>query len=476
MKREYLDFTKVHYFQRRSYAPKPNLRFATRACYKSDGGKDDEEEEEEESKEREALLKTIETRVSKKLKGMAPKEQVDAIAKQLTFLTRGKNEKGEDIDLPFPIEALREMADPKSGVMQKLIEMGLKIQEFETAQKNAPKDMSIRSQVAAWQTANKDVLTKIISGEKRDVPSLELRVASPMFVSTVNSGSSPYIGRTEVEAGINDFLRLDQTFWNFLRKGRTGSSTYVWVNKTNPLGAAAFIGPGVAKPGISFELVAETSIAKKIADSAKAGTELLQDIDGMTSFIEDELRAQVMIKVNSTLMTGVNSSTVPAGIQTLSIAYAAFANASAIKTTNPTYMDAIRAVVGQLRSGVLRGPVTVFVNSIDLANMDLSKATDSGVYLIPPFATANGTVIAGARVIEDNNVPVGFFQAGFMEYYRILIYKDFTVNWGWENDDFTKNLVTAVGEMRLHQFFNSIYTGAFVYDTFANVVLAITAV
>jgi hypothetical protein len=41
---------------------------------------------------------------------------------------------------------------------------------------------------------------------------------------------------------------------------------------------------------------------------------------------------------------------------------------------------------------------------------------------------------------------------------------------GWENDDFTRNLVTWVGEMRLHQFFNTQYTGAFIYDTFANII------
>jgi len=338
------------------------------------------------------------------------------------------------------------------------------------------KDMSVRSQVEAWQKANAETLKSISEGTKRDLPALEIRaVDSPMHVSTVNSGNSPYIGRTEVEAGINGFLVYPNTFWDFLTKGRTSAPTYVWANKFNREGAAAFIGPGVAKPGVSFEMVAETSNAKKIAVSAKAGTELLQDIDGMTTFIEQELKEQLYIEVNAKLMTGVSSSTVPAGIQTLSENFAFYTEAAAnIKTTNPNYMDAIRAVVGALRSGKLVGDVTVFVNSIDAANMDLSKATDSGVYLLPPFTTSNGQVIAGAKIIEDQNIPTGSFQAGFMRYYRVLIYKDYTVSWGWENDDFTKNLVTAVGETRLHQFFNSIHTGAFCFDTFENVITAIT--
>ncbi len=477
MKKEILDFTKVHYFQKRAALHVPSRR--TRGgCYKTGGdGSGDDPDDDEDEKEKAKLLKTIKGLVTKQLEGRASKEDVQNIANQLSFLTKSKDDKGKEVDAPFPIEALRSMADEKTGVMAKLVDMGVKIQEMEAAAEKQVKSLDVRSQVAAWHEKNKTALDAIASGEKRDLPALELRVvASPMHVSTVNSGSSPYIGRVEIESGINDFLRYPNTFWDFIKKGRTGAPTYVWVNKSNPQGAAAFIGPGVAKPGISFELVAETSNAKKIADSAKAGTELLQDIDGMTSFIEDELRAQVMIKVNSTLMTGVNSSTVPAGIQTLSQVFAFYADAAAnIRTANPNYMDAIRAAVAALRSGKLTGEITVFVNSIDAANMDLSKAQDSGVYLLPPFTTANGQMIAGARIVEDPNIPVGYFQAAFLKYYRVLIYKDFTVSWGWENDDFTKNLVTAVGEMRLHQFFNSIHTGAFLYDTFANVVAAIAA-
>jgi hypothetical protein len=168
-------------------------------------------------------------------------------------------------------------------------------------------------------------------------------------------------------------------------------------------------------------------------------------------------------------MTSAGSSTEPTGIQNLSTAY----TLTSINTSNPNYMDAIRAAVAQLRSGWLQGAITVFINSIDAANMDLAKADASGVYLLPAFVTANGRTIAGATIVEDNNVPVGYLQAAMLQYYRILIYQDFTVTWGWENDDFTKNLVTAVGEMRLHQFFNDQYTGAFLYDSFANIKTAI---
>lgn len=428
----------------------------------------------EEKADRADLLESVKTILKDGLATRATKEEIATAVKDAT--------KGFD---DVPLDALRTLADDKTGVLVKLGEMGIEVQKMKTQlNDNTKPDLSMRGQIESWmKSVTKkggtetvaDVIKEIRSGTERNLPPLELNIraaASPMTTATVNSGASPMIGRFEVEPGVNDFVRTKPNFWNFLVKGRTNALTYWWVNKHNAQGAADFIAPGVLKPGVSFELVTENSVAKKVADSLKCTTELLEDIDGMMSFINDELAYQVFIKVNSVLMSSAGSSTVPTGIQNLSVA---FTNAT-IKTTNATYVDAIRAVIGQLRSGLLTGDITVFINPADAATMDMSKAVDSGVYLLPPFASPNGMIIAGVPVIEDYNIPVGYIQAGFMRFYRILIYKDFTVSWGWENDDFTKNLVTAVGEMRLHQFFNDIYTGAFVYDTFANVIAAINTV
>lgn len=417
------------------------------------------------------LLTVIQKRIDKALENRATKPELEQI--RLGLLEEFK---GVDLD------ALRAMADDKTGVMSSLAKQGLEIQRLNakvTEQK--PKDLSVRGQIAEWMEQEDTVggtgkkvsaLIKDISNkQRRDLPPLELRVAaSPMLLSTVNAGASPYIGRVEVESGINDFIRIEPTFWDYIKKGRTNAESYVWVNKTNAQGAAAFIGPGVAKPGVSMALEPDISHAKKVADSAKAGTELLQDIDGMASFIEDELRYKVMIKVNEKLMSGVASSTDPNGIQTLSLPF----SDRGIKTQDPNNLDAVRASIGWLRSGLLKGPITVFMNSIDVTNMELSKSAQ-GVYVLPPFATADNKRVAGVTIVEDNNVTQGYIQAAFLNFYRILVYKNFSIAWGWEMDDFTKNLVTAVGEMRLHQFMNQIHTGAFMYDTIENIKTIIAA-
>lgn len=415
----------------------PQHAFAN-VAYKEDG----------DDVQRADLLEKIKSAVSNELATRATKEEVTKLTDQF-----------KDI----PLDGLRSFFDKENGVMAILKKQGETITALEESGANQPKDLSIRGQIAGWVENNKQILEDIKNGTQRDMPAMELRVASPMTPANTYNGSA-YLPKIEYVPGINEIVRVQPTFWDYIRKGRTGSAALVWVNKVNPLGAAAFIGPGVAKPGISFEIETQISNAKKIAASEKMATELLQDIDGFATWVEQELAYQVKQKASLTLMTGTSSSTVPAGIQTVSVTY----TATGVETTNPNNYDALIAAVAQLRSGNLMGPVTAFLNPIDMANMKLTKAISQGQPFIAPET--------GVTMVEDNNIPVGYVQVALLDYWKVLIYKDFTITYGWENDDFTKNLVTVIGEMRIHQYFSSNFAGAFIYDSLANIKTAITAV
>lgn len=442
---------------RRSFLPKINSRrmggaqnFRS-AAYKSDGSDDKAEMDE--------LLKTIDKRFESQLEKRATKEEIAAI--KLSQIPELKE---------FPLEALRALASETDGALAVLTRQGLEISRLRTSFDSAPKDMSLRSQIKSWlESANEEggtetvstVIKKIQSRQKSDLKPLEIemnyRVNSPMLPANTLGGSA-YLPRPEFAPGIVDLVRPDYTFWSYIKKGTTGSAAYVWTNKKNPLGAAAFIAPGVYKPGISFTIETEISNAKKIAASEKVAIELLDDIDGMVSWIEDELLYQVYQKASLTLMTGVLDSNTPAGIQTLSTGFAF--NTLGLETTNANNWDVIRAGVAQLKAGNFKGTVTAFLNPIDYANMVMTKAQNQGQLFIPP--------VTGATIVEDNNVAVGFVQIAILDYYKIKIYKGFTMMWGLENDDFTKNLRTVIGEMRIHQMFSSNHIGSLLYDTFAD--------
>ncbi len=429
-------------------------------AYKSDGGDDDDDDDDDDDNldERKKLLTQIRKQTNKAMETRASAKEFNTLRDALKDL---------------PIEDLRTIADPKNGAMALIKAMEERVNEtIEELKKRGAEDMSVRSQVAKWQEDNKVAIGKIKEGTAAELKAfvLDTRAAATMTVGS-NLGGSAYLPTPALYGNLNDLVRVLPTFWDYLKKGKTKSATLYWVNKKNPDGAAAFIGEGVAKPPIDFELATETSNAKKIAASLKASTEILDDVDLMESYILEELRYKLHSVLNTTLMTGVFSGTVPAGIQTVSVPF----SLAGLETENPNNFDAIRSLVAQIRAGNFAGAITVFVNPVDGANMDMSKANSQGQYILPPFSTVDGKNIGGATVVEDNNVPVGYVQAAVLDLFKVIIYQDLTIKWGWEDDDFTKNLITVIAEMRIHSFHSENNAGAFIYDTFANIKTAIAA-
>jgi len=334
------------------------------------------------------------------------------------------------------------------------------------------KPVSLRNQIKAWQEENRSVIDAIRRGERRDLNPLELRADDPMTTATVNSGSSVFLPNAgQAPGGVVDLVRTQPTFWSRLTKGATNLNPLYWVNKSNKQGAADFIGEGVLKPLASIDLTVETSTAKKVAERMRVSTELLNDVPGFESLIRNELIYEIQKHANDAVLTATASSTDPAGITTLA---SAFTLTTIEAGSDPTYMDAIRAAIAQLQSLNFTDNIVAFVNPIDAANMDLSKSADDGHYLLPPFVSANGMIVSGVPVVIDNNITVGNLLVGDMTKYKILMLEGLTIRWGLDMDDFSKNLITVIGEMRFHQYFSANHTGAFVYDSFADIIAAIT--
>lgn len=374
----------------------------------------------------------------------------------------------KDVDLNKMKEML---GDDEKGLRSILIKQGEMINELKKGQPKEVEDMSIRAQVAAWQTRNKDVIAKIKAGDAAPLPKLEIRAAaSPMTPANTISDTITIAAGSVIRMGgeVFDLHRVLPTLWDYINKGRTGLETYPWVNKKVPAasGAAAFIGPGIAKPGVSFTFEVEKSNAKKVAVSLKLATELLDDIDGMTTYVQVELAYQLKNETNSKLMTGVESATVPAGVQTFSLPF----TTSGLSTVNPNNWDCCRSLVAQIRKAFINSPIVIFMNPIDTANMDMEKAVSQGTYM-----GLNVRQVPGAIIVEDYNVGVGFIQAIAVDCWKNLIYKDFSMAFGWENDDFTKNQVTVVAEMRLHSFHSENDIAGFVYDDLADIKSQIAA-
>jgi HK97 family phage major capsid protein len=313
----------------------------------------------------------------------------------------------------------------------------------------------------------KSSLEKLKTNDISSLGEIVIKAAVTMTEAASLNGSA-YIPQPQFLPGVINLVRNKPYLLDYLPVMAASSSRIVWNEKTNAQGTAQFIAEGVVKPLISFELISRTSEAAKIADKIKVSTEMLDDIPYIASEINNELKYQVDIAVDNALLTGAGAPSLT-GITASASAYVL----TSISTPNPNNSDALRAGKAQLSSLNFDANLAV-MNPIDMANMDLEKATTSGVYMLPPFITADGRTISGMRVIEENQMPLGHVLIMDTTKAKVFTWQDFVIKIGYVNDDFEKNLVTIIGEKRLHFFIPQNWTNAFLYDTLANIKTAIT--
>jgi HK97 family phage major capsid protein len=295
---------------------------------------------------------------------------------------------------------------------------------------------------------------------------LEIKAAT--IITTSNASGAVDALSREVIPGIQEKPAEENVILITLSKGSTSSRTILWINRVDKDGGAAFIAEGALKPLKDWTYTEENSTAKKVAVSTKVSTEMLSDFAYMESEIRMLLERDLLKVVDEKLLAGAGSATEPTGIITNASAYVGTGLDETI--TKPTNADAIRAAMLQMRLLNYK-PDVVFMNPTDVAALDLLK-TDDGHYI----KVETDAIMQHVKVIETTEVEAGKFLLMDTQKWIVRVLEDLRIEFGWENDDFRKNLVTVIAEMRLHSYQNSIDAGAVVYDEFATVKTALALV
>ena len=321
---------------------------------------------------------------------------------------------------------------------------------------------TLAAQVKAF-VENKDNIESIRKGQAAGV---ELQIKGvAALMNTANAQPAINLFNVEIDRTIHEAPQEADAIYSRLVKGATASPTISWVNRKDKDGGAAFIEEGALKPLKDWTYETETSTAKKVAVSCKVSTEMLTDAPFMRGEIERLLRQDLMSVVNEKVLTGTGSGAEIKGVTQDAASYTS--SDLDDKIENPNYADAVRAAVLQLRMLNYR-PDTLFINPVDNAVIDLTKDT-TGHYL----ATEMRALVSGITIVETANIAKGKFLLMDTSRWMLRPYENLRLEYGLENDDFRKNLVTVIVEMRLHSYQNSIDKGSLVYDQFDTVLASI---
>lgn len=317
------------------------------------------------------------------------------------------------------------------------------------SEKDKNGDWRIKSLGEQIADACKDCVIESGGIKKIDVESLKKKggiafdvvlkaAASPV----TTAGGSPVAGGITIDNTISVNPRKRATIRDVANVARISTPSVVYAELYDVSGDAEWVPEGGLKPSMTAKVKTTTITAGKVALTAKVTTEVLQDIPQLEKEIEAEIINKIGLKEEDGIFNGTGSD---GQIKGVGDTMPAFSLTGLEVAKSPNMYDAIVAAYTQIVSvsNMAYSPNAVRMNPVDYANMQLTK-NDNGDY-IRPFKIGD-ELITGLRVIQDPNVKLGSFQMGDFRYLFIRDYVVLSLSIGWENDDFTKNLVTVLGE------------------------------
>lgn len=307
----------------------------------------------------------------------------------------------------------------------------------------------------------KESLEKLKAGDQG--ARFTIKAAGTMLASTnITGGNVPQAQRV---AGFNELpLTPMNSILAYVTNRQAASNLVEWVEKRNRDGAAGMVAEGAAKPQADFDFVVESAKMKKVAAFIKVSTEMLNDIPFMQSAINDELRQIVSYKLAEQVLSGDNTGENLKGVLTAATAWAAGAFATSIVTPN-TY-DVIKTAVVQAQEAGYN-PNVIMLNPADKAKMEMTKSTQ-GEYVNGQFLFMGIPVVANSKLTADNFLV--YDQAAL----ELYMWEAFNITVGYENDDFTKNLVTIIGELRAATVISTNKAAGIVKGVISTAVTALT--
>lgn len=215
-------------------------------------------------------------------------------------------------------------------------------------------------------------------------------------------------------------------------------------------------------PEKDFEFQEFKAHLKKITVMNKHSVEILQDASQLVSAIKGWLNEDVNIETDNQLLNGDGLGQNLDGV----FSVASILDDTAVGTKRVAFAnlaDVIRVAITKIAvagKGKFNANY-VLLNPEDADELDLTK-DENGQYVLPPFKTADGTVIKGARIIENVGVPAGEFLVGDFRKLHVGTKGGIQIEMtNSDKDDFGKDILSVKLRRRVASYVRQNDNGAF---------------
>ena len=211
-----------------------------------------------------------------------------------------------------------------------------------------------------------------------------------------------------------------------------------WDNK------AAETAQGVLKPESDITFEPYNVIVETVAHWTRVSKQLMADAPAITDYINTRMRNGLMDRVEAQLLLGNGTAPNLKGLTSAGnfVAFTPTAGANLVESINKAKYN--RWAAGEVVD-------TVIVNPVDWAAMEtLREGAGTGAYLYGTPGTTAGTSPFGINVVLSQYMPAGKFLIGNLRGSAMIYQRQgIAVEMAYQNDDFTRNMITIRAEERL---------------------------
>lgn len=298
-----------------------------------------------------------------------------------------------------------------------------------------------------------------------------IKVAALMTTANVTpnvaGGFSPLFGNY-IDTEIGHVPKPENIILPLVTVKTQPGTEVIWTSdRINEEGDAEFIAEGALKPLIDAEWTSEKHAIKEVAERWKFTKRLMMHAPAIVQDFQEHARELVDQKIDDQLLDGDGLGNNLSGLETLASAFIVPAGLAGYYLM-PNIYDVIMAMATRVRLSNFKGQITAVLNTVWMAKMAGIKDTD-GRYIIAPFVSPDGTKVGSVNIKFSNKIGDDDIVIGELKKFNVVFAENIMYDEGYENDDFSKNLVSRKLEAFLGTYIKASDAGSILFGDISDV-------
>lgn len=310
--------------------------------------------------------------------------------------------------------------------------------------------------------------------------SVVLKAAELMSIGAVSPGTAHITTANGYSINVNNFV--DPNIYSAPKNkifimnyvsvtNQPGTEKIWWSERNNEEGDAAFIAEGGTKPLVSAKWETKWADVKEVAERWKFTKRLLLHTNSVVNDFQVHARELVEHKIDDQVLTGNGLTVNLSGITDNASAFVVPAGLANYYDYVNIY-DVMMAVLTQIEIANF-STTAICLHTSWRAKMFGVKSQTEAMYILHPLVTPDGRTFAGVPIIFTNKMDDDYILAGDLSKFNVVFSENIMFDEGYENDDFSKNLISRKLEAFVGTYIPSTETPAIVYDSIAVIESAI---